>query len=347
MAKRTSTLSPSRSSSWLVSRAPSRITRTAPGRTSRRASRSATRRTSATSTIAVGWAQAGGDDHGHEATRARPARRAGPGRVAARSPSAAARHRNRPRTTWGSQRGVCCQMAAPAPPRTRTAARVRPRAAVTLVASRRRPVSPPDQRPGHPPAVQREPGQQVEAGHHQVAHEQPGQQVAGGPGDRPAGQAEQAGQDHRGQRPGHRDQGLAAGVGRLAGDPGHPAEHEQADLGRRHPDGPGHQGVGQLVDQHAGEEGDREQRPTAAPRPARWPPAPTAPGSGARPRPARRTTTGPGAPGPRAPGPARARPTGAPPGVPGPLRRVTRRAGRGLWPRRWRRRRSRPSRPRG
>src|SRR4029453_1546574 len=46
MAKRTSTLSPSRSSSWLVSRAPSRITRTAPGSTSRRASRSATRRAS-------------------------------------------------------------------------------------------------------------------------------------------------------------------------------------------------------------------------------------------------------------------------------------------------------------
>jgi hypothetical protein len=59
-------------------------------------------------------------------------------------------------------------------------------------------------------------------------------------------------------------QRLAAGIGRLAADPGHPAEHEQPDLGRRHPDRPGHHGVGQLVgEQRAADDGQHEDEASA------------------------------------------------------------------------------------
>src|SRR4029453_12657840 len=97
IANRTSTLSPSRSLSWLVSRAPSRITSTPPATPPRRARGWATVAASATSTVRSGGRRRAVTSMTKGYPRsARPA--SSSDRAAGRAPWAAARHTNSPTT---------------------------------------------------------------------------------------------------------------------------------------------------------------------------------------------------------------------------------------------------------
>lgn len=113
----------------------------------------------------------------------------------------------------------------------------------------------------HPAAVQRQTGQQVEARHDQVGDHQPGEQDPGdGAGlDGLHPDVEQAGQDQGEQRADEGEHELAARRLGLLLDLGDTAEELELDTAHGELEAQRGDGVGELVHQHRGVEGDREE----------------------------------------------------------------------------------------
>ena len=124
------------------------------------------------------------------------------------------------------------------------------------------PRQPPDDRLEHPPAVQRQPGDQVDQAHQQVgAGEAPDRQQQQPVGRHGPQRQRRATHGERRQRPDDGDHQLVLGRASLPLDGGHPAQEVQGDRAHRVAVVPGHQRVRGLVDEHRAVEDDREGQP--------------------------------------------------------------------------------------